>query len=399
MPVPRRAARVSALLLCGAALPAGAGESAGLRVEPHLDMRLRHEQVEDEAFVRHAAADTLRLRLGLGMQWGDHWRALVEAEGVAAGSGRHDNGANGRNAYPVVADPDGAELNQAWLSWSDAGFTGVLGRQRLQLDNQRWIGNSGWRQNEQTFDAAALSWNAPGGAILRVLWLDRVHRVAGDNARNPLARERDLDTWLLNAAFPQDAGQWVAYGYRHRDIDLPTASTLTAGLRSTGRRARDWGGWGWTLEAAAQRDSAGNPSRFVHRYWLIEPSLTAGGITWRLGWEHLGGDGSNAMQAPLGTLHAFNGWADRFNTTPATGLEDRYLAAGGELGGGRAWSLVWHDYRADHGGQSLGREWNASLEFPLHARLKGLVKYADFQGRGGMHDVRKAWLQLEWSSP
>jgi hypothetical protein len=389
---------MSALLLCGAAVPAVAGETSALEFEPRLDMRLRHEVVEDEGFVRRAVADTLRLRAGLGMKWNGRWQALVEAEGVAAASDRHNSGANGRSGFPVVADPAGVELNQAWLSWSDGEFSSVLGRQRLQLDNQRWIGNSGWRQNEQTFDAASLSWKAAGGAHLRAVWLDRVHRVAGDRALDPLARERDLDSWLLNAAFPHAGGQWVAYGYRHRDKDLPSASTLTVGLRSSGKRARERVGWGWTIEAAEQRDAAGNPLRFSHRYWLVEPSVTAGGITWRLGWEHLGGDGVRAVQAPLGTLHAFNGWADRFNATPATGLDDRYLAAGGAVGG-QAWSMAWHDYRADHGGGQLGREWNASWGFPVHGRMKGLLKFADFQGRGGMRDARKAWLQLEWSSP
>ena len=30
----------------------------------------------------------------------------------------------------------------------------TTGRQRINLDDQRFVGSSGWRQNEQTFDAA-----------------------------------------------------------------------------------------------------------------------------------------------------------------------------------------------------------------------------------------------------
>jgi hypothetical protein len=29
----------------------------------------------------------------------------------------------------------------------------TLGRQRINLDDQRFVGSVGWRQNEQTFDA------------------------------------------------------------------------------------------------------------------------------------------------------------------------------------------------------------------------------------------------------
>ena len=82
--------------------------------------------------------------------------------------------------------------------------------------------------------------------------------------------------------------------------------------------------FGWTLEAAHQRDHANNPLHFSHAYWLLEPALTVRDITARAGWEHLGGNGRHALQTPLATLHAFNGWADKFLVTPVNGLEDRY---------------------------------------------------------------------------
>ena len=142
---------------------------------------------------------------------------------------------------------------------------------------------------------------------------------------------------------------------------------------------------------------AGNPLHFAHDYWRLEPALTRAGVTWRAGWEHLGGDGQHALQAPLGTLHAFNGWADKFNATPAGGLDDRYLGAGGKLRGGRVdWQLAWHDYRADTGG-AYGREWNASLAFPVRGPVKALVKLADYRADCFARDTRKAWLQLEWA--
>ena len=125
--------------------------------------------------------------------------------------------------------------------------------------------------------------------------------------------------------------------------------------------------------------------------------MTRAGVTWRAGWEHLGGDGRHALQAPLGSLHPFNGWADKFNATPPGGLDDRYLAAGGKFRGGRLdWQLAWHDYRADSGG-GYGREWNAALGFPVGKRLKGLLKVADYQADGFARDTAKAWLQLEWT--
>jgi hypothetical protein len=127
-----------------------------------------------------------------------------------------------------------------------------------------------------------------------------------------------------------------------------------------------------------------------------------GEFTARAGWEHLGGDGAHALQTPLATLHAFNGWADKFPVTPPDGLDDRYLGLsrrfGRERGGERAgWQLAWHDFRADRGGARYGREWDASLSLPLRKGLAATLKLADYRAGTFARDTRKAWLQLEYS--
>ena len=360
--------------------------------------RLRHERVSDDAFVRDAQATTLRLRFGAKVNLGAGWNAFVEGEGIAAADDDYNSGANGRSAYPVVADPTGVELNQAWLGWRHDRGAATLGRQRILVDNQRWVGNVGWRQNEQTLDAVALEWKPTTKPATRYLWLDRVHRINGEDARDPLARERALDSHLVDLAWGDPAQQWGGFVLAHEDDDVPAASTVTVGVRWSGKRMRDGNGWGWRVDAARQREHGNNPLRFSHDYWLLEPSLTRFGVTWRAGWEHLGGDGSHALQTPLATLHAFNGWADKFLVTPQRGLDDRYLAAGGALGTGAAaklkWQLALHDYRADVGGD-YGSEWDASLAFPVHHKLNGLVKLADYRSAGFARDTTKLWVQLE----
>lgn len=405
-PLPRHLLFASLSVVCVVPALAATAEttSADSPVTLEWNARLRHESVDDDAFARDAVATTLRLRLAARARFGAGWSAFVEGEGVAALDDGYNSGANGRAGYPLIADPSGAELNQAWAGWRDAQAAATFGRQRVLLDNQRWVGNSGWRQNEQTFDAAALEWKPSSAVTARYFWLDRVHRVNGDDARDPLARERDLDTHLLDVALVGGGQQWGGYAYAHEDHDVPTASTLTAGWRWSGSRVRAGNNsWGWRVEAARQRDHANNPLDFAHAYWLLEPSLAWHGVTWRAGWEHLGGDGRHALQTPLATLHAFNGWADKFVVTPAGGLEDRYFAAGGKFGRGAragkfAWVAAWHDYRADTGGR-YGREWNASLGFPVRGPVNGLVKVADYRSGGFARDTTKLWLQLEWMRP
>jgi hypothetical protein len=363
--------------------------------------RLRHETVDDAAFGLDAQATTLRLRAGLRLQTAAGFEVLLEGEGIASAGEDYNSGANGRATRPAITDPTGAEWNQAWISWKGARAGATLGRQRVLFDNQRWIGNSGWRQNEQTFDALSAQWSVSPALIARYAFLDRVHRVAGDDALDPLARERALATSALDLAWTHGVQQLEGYAYLHHDRDVATASTRTLGLRWSGAPPRGANGWGWTLESARQQDHAGNPLRFSHAYWLAEPTFARAGITWRAGWEHLGGDGTHALQTPLASLHAFNGWADKFLVTPPGGLDDRYVGAGGKFGRARAagklnWQATWHDFRSTQDGR-YGTEWDASLGFPVGASVTGLVKLADYRSDGFAMDTRKLWVQLEWT--
>ena len=226
-----------------------------------------------------------------------------------------------------------------------------------------------------------------------------MHRVNGDDAIEPRNRERALNSHLFNAAWKRGTQQLSGYGYLHEDRDVATSSSATLGLRWTGSRPLRAATLGWALEAARQRDHANNPQRFSHAYWLVEPSITARGITARAGWEHLGGNGMHALQLPLATLHAFNGWADKFLITPAGGLEDRYIGANGKFEK-FSWSATWHDYRADTRmpfGRDYGCELDLSLTRPLRSGWTGLVKFADYRSDGFARDTRKLWLQVQWT--
>lgn len=377
--------------------PAPLPDAKAAPVQLEWDARLRDERVDDDAFARNAYAETLRLRLGVQADLGPHWSTLLEGAAVAAAGNHYNSGANGKTGYPVIADPRSSELNQAWLRWHDGGAEITLGRQRLLLDNQRWVGNVGWRQLEQTYDALATQWNLADDWTIRYDWLDRVHRVSGPDALNPLARERALDTHLLNVAYRMPMQQWTGYAYLHKDRDVPGASSATYGLRWTGAALHDGNGPGWTLEAARQHDYANNPARFGLGYWRVEPSWTQNGITLQPGWEHLGGNGHNAVQTPLATLHAFNGWDDQFLSTPATGLNDRYFTVDAKCGGAHRFGCVvsYHDFRGDHAGR-YGSEWDAAFAFPLPGGIRGLFKFADYHADGFGHDDRKLWLQFEW---
>ena len=101
------------------------------------------------------------------------------------------------------------------------------------------------------------------------------------------------------------------------------------------------------------------------------------------------------FSTPFATLHAFNGWADRFPATPVNGLDDRYIGIGGKIGKA-VWAASYHDFRADHGNQAYGREFDASIGYPFNKHVSGLLKLADYRSDGFASDVRKLWASIEY---
>ena len=364
-----------------------------------VNLRYRYEGVDDGAFAREADAHTARVRAGYAFALGSGWSAQIEGEGVAELNDRFNSGANGEAAYPAVIDARALEINQAWLDWRGTTLGTRIGRQRIVLDNARLIGDVGWRQNMQTFDAVQGQWKPSAAWDLQAFYVDRVHRISGDNARDRLARERDLDGRLLRVARTLPGGNVAAYGYWVEDQDVATASTRTLGVRWSSAWALN-PSWklGLTLDAATQQpwaDAVGGRTGYA----LVEPRLERGPLVFKAGVERLGAGDGRAFQTPLATLHAFNGWADKFTTTPINGLEDRYVSAQGGFnlaGKAATWQLMGHDFQSDRGAD-YGREWDASLALTLRPGLVALAKLADYRSVGFAHDTRKVWLQIEWS--
>ena len=395
-PASRRTAWAVAVVLLGSATPLLA-DSEPAHSGPTVDIRYRHEMVDDAAFEKDAHANTLRVRLGYRWAFATNWQLYAEGEHVESLFGdRYNSTSNDNPAYPVVADPESDEINQAWLGYADATFQATLGRQRVMLDNQRFFGNVGWRQNEQTFDAVSGSYRfGEDGPTVRYFYLDRVLRVFGHQNPNPLLREYSLDGHLFNISHSLPVGTLTAYAYLVENRDVATLSTRTFGARWAGKQAWDGINFGWTAEWAGQSDYANNPQSQNARYRFIEPSLEFSGLTLRAGWEVLGGNGRSGFSTPYATLHAFNGWADRFPATPVDGLDDRYFGIGGQIRKA-VWSATWHDYRADHGSQDYGHELDASLAYPFDSHWKGLLKLADYRSDGFAGDSRKVWASIEY---
>lgn len=388
-------------LFCAvAALPAAALAAAGddLTLDPKLDLRLRYENVDQDGFADNAEALTLRTRLGLAIGMPSDFSGLVEFEDVhALGIDDYNSTANGKTGYPVVADPEDTELNQVWLAWRPNDATEAkLGRQRIILDNARFVGNVGFRQNEQTFDAGLFSHGFGNGMKLTAAHLEQVNRVFGDSNPNPLLAKTDVHAELLNVAWESGPLKLVGYGYLVDNRDAPSASTETYGLRWTAEQPLDGGNrLRGALEYATQSPYRDGADVNDADYWMAEGGFHWPSLGLDLGTEVLQGNGSYGFSTPLATLHAFQGWADVFLSTPPNGIEDRYLRASGGASEWK-WQAVYHDFGAEHGGADYGTELDLALSRPLGWGISGKLEFADYNSDGFAVDTRKIWLSLEW---
>ncbi|MEQ8485156.1 MAG: alginate export family protein [Pseudomonadales bacterium] len=364
-----------------------------------VSFRYRYEFVDDDAFAEDAHASTLRSRLWL--QSGTHrdLAFLIEFEDVRelwvddfnAGGGNTP----GRTRYPVVADPEGTEVNQAYVDYLGVADLRLrLGRQRILLDEQRFVGGVGWRQNEQTYDALSATWERDGISVFYAA-VENVNRIFGDDVAD--GDHRQDPTHLLHVSTALTGiGTLSAYHLAIDNEDQPAFSTRTTGLRLQGSRAAAERTLSYLAEYATQADLADNPQSYRADYWHLRAGIGADDWTVDAGWEVLDGDADRsgrAFRTPLATLHAFNGWADQFGTTPDAGLDDRYLKAAATPG---PWTLGVraHRFRGADGGGRLGDELDLQVGRRFADKVDVDVFAAVFDGANGRADVTKLWLML-----
>lgn len=373
-----------------------------LPVTPYADIRYRLELVDQAGLPHDATASTLRVRAGIRTGEWQGLSATVEGEAIARlGPARYNDTVNGKTAYPVVADPTDVLLNQAYVRWQPAKQVAVAaGRQVINLDNQRWIGSVGWRQNDQTLDLARVTLTPLAGLTADYAHAWRVNRVFGPDSPQGIWRDTAINA--AHIAYASKAvGTIAGYAYWLDIPAAPASSSRTWGVRIAnerpiGKAVRLL----YAAEYARQHDFGANPLRFALDYHLVEGGLALGPATARIGYERLEGNGRAALQTPLATLHAFNGWADKFLTTPADGLRDLYIDASWKVGGtgplkGLALRGLWHDFQSTRGGIDYGREWGAMASLPVAGAVTLSAKLARYKAHRFATDTTKGWLSIE----
>lgn len=369
----------------------------GVTIDPIIDLRLRYESVDQDSAADSADALTARLRAGFEVA-ADGFSFLAEGEGTLGIINDYNDTipGNGVEPFPVVADPENIELNRLQIGYKKGGYSLTVGRQRIILDNARFVGNVGWRQNEQTFDAVRGQAKI-GPVSLDATYSNSQRTIFGIDSPN---EHFDGDLVLLNAGVDLKPLKIKAFSYLV-DYDTRLAfSSQTYGILASASVPLGAVKLDLSATYANQSDYGSNPSDYSADYINLELGTGIAGFSLKGGYEELGTDGGVAsFQTPLATLHAFNGWADIFLTTPAGGLRDYYVSLGKgfklpALPGLKA-GVTYHKFESDIGGLDYGTEWDASLGFTV-GPVGLLVKYANYDAEDFGTDTEKFWLQAEY---
>lgn len=396
----------------------------------NLNARLRYEYADQDGvptITDPSHAPTIRTRFGFTTAPLYGFQAMIEGEDVRVigPKGNYNAaGSNDKSYKPVVADPETTELNQAWISYT---YTNLLtikgGRERLVLDNHRFIGDVGWRQNMQTFDAVGAEITPIKDLTLTYAYLWDVHRVFGDVEGLPSDspnHDFQSSSHVINVAYaPCKYIRAVGYTYL---LDLDLRNGTPARFNNS---CATYGGYlagsapitekfslAYRGEFAWQTEYGDSALDYDAPYYNIELSGNVKPFAFGAGYEVLGsgensgaGGGRTGFRTPLATLHAFNGWADVFLNTPNEGLRDLYAFAQVTLPGKIPLRFVYHKFDADSGDADFGQEFDVVASRKFGRNWTVLLKYANYVGEDAATpalaladvDVQRFWAQVEFN--
>lgn len=366
-----------------------------------FQVRPRFEFVDDDGAAAADPAKAFIVRTVLGYKLAPiaGITAYAEAEDIRALVDDYNVPAVQPNAkYATVVDPESTAVNQAWL----AGYGFKVGKQKMVYNNARFIGDVGFRQDDQVFTAISyekaklLSW-----LDVQASYANKVAMISGQDG------DISLPIVNLKARTPLGANVTLFWaGLEGKEASGQPFLLANAGenrsreyrvLKVDGKKGKFLYDLSYGKQVSYADSNVPNAD-----YRDIQFGYDFGPVLVKIQQETLDQD----FQTPLATLHAFNGWADRFLVTPTGGLVDTNIKLSGKAAG-LGLSLAVHQFDAESGGKTFGREIDASVTKTFTPNWSAMVKVAHYDGSGEIttgtaaaqaysKDVLKAWAQVEY---
>lgn len=373
--------------------------------------RVAHVDTDNDA-----KAASLLLRLRAESEWSTQFSTLLELDYVALGwEDEFSNGAH-FNGNPVIPDTAGMDLNQALMRYSPTNTLQLtLGREAVNLGNQRFVGTNGFWQNEQTLDTAGFRFEFGMASDIVYRYVDNANRINGDDAGKnlspsdsnfvvnnglrpaPFLGDHDHNTHLLFAQFKEwDYSQIQTYYF---DMDIKDATVLSN--QTLGLRYEYKGRWG-KLRTQAHGELALQKRTQINNDATLEFYDIGTGIGYRsseisINYQRLGENNGISFVTPLASLHDQNGWVDKFLITPSSGLRDyslQYIWRQSPI----KIDALYHIFHSDNHDSEIGKEFDMDIIFKLNRDNSFLFRYANFfAGRSNYTDEQRVFLMYTYN--
>ena len=356
----------------------------------NIDSRTRYEVFNNNKSPSdHRDGFSERVRYGYTTETYGGFNAMVEGETVTRLGGNHDD------IHPLDDAGDGTDFNQYWVGYQHEDYgKAKVGRQIYTLDDQRFIGHVGWRQNIQTFDAATGSFTMVENLTVNGFYMENVNRVNADNTK--------LDSSGGNVNYK--LADWLSltgFFYHIKSSDSAAFSNDTAGIRATGKYQLDEVTLKYAFSYAKQEDNSQSPADIDADYWAGDVSATFEAFTGGVGFEVLG----DGFRTPLATVHKFNGYADVFLPVKGitNGLQDLYAYVGYNI---PVWDektihvkVIYHSFDPDSGSVDYGDEIDFVASYQVNKYVSLMAKYgyymADDEFDGGVGGADKSMFTFD----
>ncbi len=389
--------------------PANLSSTTGIT---NVELRPRYETVQQQG-TEEAKAATVRAMAGYTTPQADGFGATLELIGVGALNTADYNvpveplPAGSTPARATIPDPEAFNANQAYVSYDGIPATRILaGRQLVELDDQRFVGNVDFRQDMQTFDGlSVVNRGIPDLSVIG-MYLFGAKDVLNDEVR--------MKTFLAEANWTRyEAAQVDAFGYWYGNREnafeeattgnaaiIPGAALCGAGPNSAnslvnpqacnsvtlGARMHGqipvFGAWqaSYAAEYAHQNAWDGGYSGVGNDFDHLTGTLHREDAYFSVDAMRMGANanGTYGFQTPMATKHAFNGWAEMFLTTPKEGLRSDYATIGDKKFWGFDMSVRYYRFTTDFQGTALGHEWDWSIGRALTRNVMFVVQVAKF---------------------
>lgn len=433
------AATISTCLYAATAIAEGEAPAAPTSVteaitngKPMTSFRLRYEHVDQDGLTD---ANGLTLRSLIGWQTAPFHDVSIAAQLINVAqfqdnfndgvpySGPIYSGSNqpGKASYAKIVDPDYTGINQLYIESSAIDKTRIrLGRQQINLDNVRFIGDIGFRQLMQVYDGVSVLNKSIPDTEVYLAHIESVRQINTKlrtdgaleiaNIKYHLSPSESIIGYGYFSSF-EDLGfgkAWFGAGNDSKD-----QSNKILGLRLDGAHKLndDWKLL-YTAEYAKQQDYSGGDNRIDAHYYKVGAGASYGNFSLRADQELLSSnDGKYAFQTPFGTNHLFQGWVDRFLTTPKEGIQDTFITATYKFSD-FAFFADYHWLNSDKNfnqvgggsGDQYGTEWNAAATYNYSKNILTKIEYGKYSERdqyvataNRIRDTEKIWLTVMYS--